>query len=272
MTIIASTDFSEIAENAVQYAASIAKVSKYKLVLYHGYTLPLHAAHAHISAENFQKLLNSAIDNLKNKAKALSEKYDIEVIPEFSFSYIGDELIELIKKHEAKGIVIGMAEKSLEQDLMGNTTTAIIKNINIPVLAVPLNAKFNGLKKIIFACDNPKEISNDILEKINDTAQKLGGELEIFSVDEQVDELKTENAPSLITNVLDTQLQGINYYYKNVRSNAVIEAIKQEVEDYQADLLIMAPKQYGFWASIVHRSKTRLMASGMNIPLLSIPQ
>ncbi|MNH31162.1 hypothetical protein D3C79_915000 [compost metagenome] len=61
------------------------------------------------------------------------------------------------------------------------------------------------------------------------------------------------------------------YYYRNTESTEVIKAIKQEVLDTQTDLLVMIPQKHGFWSSLMHRSKTRAMASGNNIPLLSIP-
>ncbi len=70
---------------------------------------------------------------------------------------------------------------------------------------------------------------------------------------------------------MDSGLAGISHYYKNVLSDNVITAIKDEIDNTQADLLVMVPHKYGFWESVIHRSKTSIMASGNNIPLLSIP-
>jgi len=51
----------------------------------------------------------------------------------------------------------------------------------------------------------------------------------------------------------------------------VLKVIEEEVIHMNADLLIMVPQKYGFLESIIHRSKTRVMASNNNVPLLSIP-
>jgi len=51
----------------------------------------------------------------------------------------------------------------------------------------------------------------------------------------------------------------------------VIKAIKNELQVSGADLLIMVPYRYGFWNSLIQRSKTRMMASKSSVPLLSIP-
>lgn len=272
MTIIALTDFSPTAENALRYAASMAKMMDYKLIIYHSYTIPLHAAHAHISGENFQRLLDSAVSRLQKNADAIATEYAIDVITECSFANLEEQLGYFIVKYVPKVLVLGMPEKSLEQDLMGNITTTIIKDSSVPVLAVPIEAKFTTSGKVVFACDNTNDLPQDIVEKVKDTIRNLGGELEIFSVETEIRQLKSENSPALALNAVDAHLQGINYYYKNVRSNAVVNAIRKEVVDSGANLLIMVPKRYGFWESLVHRSKTRMMASGLNIPLLTIPK
>ncbi|MFV0572463.1 MAG: universal stress protein, partial [Xanthomarina gelatinilytica] len=66
-------------------------------------------------------------------------------------------------------------------------------------------------------------------------------------------------------------LSGIRYYFRNVASIQIIDAIHTEVKQMEADLLIMVPYKYGFWDSLVHRSKTRVMASESSVPLLSLP-
>lgn len=65
-------------------------------------------------------------------------------------------------------------------------------------------------------------------------------------------------------------LEEVSYYYKNVQSEAVIDEIRNEMLEYKPDVLIMVPYEYGFWSSLIHKSKTRIMSSGLDIPLLSI--
>jgi len=208
---------------------------------------------------------------LKKKAELLAFTYDIQVAHESTFSFIEDDLNEILVKYDAKLIVLGMANKSLEQDLLGNTTTTAIKKMNFPVLAVPIGAKFEGLKKILFACDILQGVSRDILSKIKGLAVESDSEIEVFYVDQKIDELKADGRGLISLDVINDGLDGVTYSHKNVRSNTVIKEIEKEIIEYQAELLIMIPKEYGFWASLVHKSKTRMMASGLNIPLLSIP-
>jgi nucleotide-binding universal stress UspA family protein len=269
--LIVATDFSEVAENAVEYAAAIAKHNNAKLILYNSFVIPTHAANTLLPAASIQKLITDNEIRLIERGLCLSIDYDIEVEHESNLSFVQDALKSLIDKHQAVLVVLGMNTKTLEQDLWGNTTTSAIKKLNLPVMAVPLGARFEGTKNVLFACDVLRGISEKVLANIKELAIALNAEVEVFNVSQKVEELKTLNPSLPEVSAIDDGLEGISYYYKNVNSNAVIKEIEKEIIDFRADLLIMVPKKYGFWASIIHRSKTRIMASGLKIPLLSLP-
>ena len=270
-TIIVATDFSVVAENAVEYAAAIAKNHHAKLILFNSFALPVHAANTLLPAHSIQHMINDNMDKLTVRAAALTEKYNIEVVPESIFSFIEDELTGLFNKHKGDVLVLGMAARTTEQDLWGNTTTSAIRKLKFPVLAVPLGAVFDGIRKVLFACDELSSVPDHILARIKDLPATVEAEVEIFHVDDTVEELKADDKNLLSVNVMNDEMDGITYYYKNVKSNAVIKEIAKEVIAYKANLLVMVPKKHGFWSSIVHRSKTRMMAAGLDIPLLSIP-
>nr|WP_121272389.1 universal stress protein [Pedobacter schmidteae] len=271
MTIIVATDFSDVAENAVEYAAAIARHNNARLILFNSFVIPTHASNTLLPGSSFQRLLNENEIRMIERALSLSVTYDIEVGHESAFSFVEDELQTLLVKYEASLVVLGMNTKNLEQDLWGNTTTNAIKKLKFPVLAVPQGATFDGIKKVLFACDVLSGVSEKVLRNIKELALSLNAEVEVFNVNRALEELKKEGADLEATHAIDDGLEGITYYYKNVKSNTVIKEIEKEIEVFGADMLIMVPKKYGFWASLVHTSKTRIMASGLHIPLLSIP-
>jgi nucleotide-binding universal stress UspA family protein len=271
-TIIAATDYTALAENAVDYAAAaIARQKNYRLVLFNDFTIPVHVMSKAVSAKDVQDLLDENKVLLDAKALLLAQQYSIEVLTLTTFSFVENAIKELIAKYEPELIVMGMEEKTLEQELWGNTTTSVIKKLHIPVLAVPAKVKYNGLRKVLFSCDLVHGISDQLLERIKEIALITKSEVEILLINETVDELKEKGADLDVLRHIDEGLEGIDYYYKNIKSDSIIRGIADEIKRMDADLLIMAPQQYGFWGSMVHRSKTRIMASGLNIPLLSFP-
>ena len=267
--IIAATNFSDTANNAVTYAAGFAKATGTKLILFHSFSLSIHSANSRISGEGMQKELDKTSLRLERLGTEIANLFDIEVECFCNYSFLEDQLHTLIEDTNAQLVVMGMADRSLEQDLMGNATTAIIKNINIPVLAVPTNARFLNLKKILFAFDNESLSSIEKLSWFASMAESLKAEVEFFSVNEKVEELLLEQEK--INPQEEESYKEVKFVYKNIRSGAVINEIKKEIKNYNADILVMVPQKYGFWDSIVHISKTRIMASGLDIPLLSLP-
>ncbi|GAA6765773.1 hypothetical protein AAFH68_17110 [Flavobacterium sp. CGRL1] len=267
-TIIAAVNFSDTAVNAATYASGLAKATGSKLVLFNSFTMSVHSSNSRITAGELQKELERASLRLNILAKDLAKMFDIEVECFSSHSFLESEIDIIIENTKADLVVLGMAERSFEQDLIGNTTTSLIKKLRIPVLAVPGNARFKNINKILFARDAsmlPLEEKNSWFIQM---AEVLKAEVEFFSVDEKIDHLMKQQGE--IYQEDHEAFQSVKFIYKSIRSSTVVNEIRNEIKNYGADILVMAPQKYGFWDSLVHISKTRIMASGLDIPLLSI--
>jgi len=271
-TFIVPTDFSPEAENALEYACSAAKDLNARIILFNSYSFPVHASNARLSASSMRSLEEHNKELLHERAEKLSKQCGIIIDYEYGLMVeVSEELDNLMLKYEGDMVIMGMAPKSVAQELFGNTTTSVMMKQKYPVLAVPMGSAYVGIQKILFACDNPDEVPKKILDRIREMASILKAEVEVFRVMAKVRNLEKPGSFQESSKVIDEGLEGISYYYKNVESGAVIAEIEKEVKAINADLLIMMPKKYGFWDSMAHRSKTRIMASNNHVPLLSIP-
>lgn len=270
--IIVATDFSKEAENAVEYAAAAAKVVGAKVVLFHLYKLSVHAMNSRLGPSAFDDLYVASRNKLSERAKEISQKYNIRAEGDWHKDDFYLELKQSIAHFQADILVLGMADKSLEQDMLGNTTTSVINRLQFPVLAVPYGAKFEGIKTILFAADILRGVHKLVLNKVKEVASDFGAEhVEIFHVSDRVKEIEKEGIKASTESMFGEGSNDIKYLYKNVESNAVIEEVQKEIKEINADMLIMVPNKYGFWGSLIHRSKTRIMASGTEVPLMSLP-
>lgn len=268
-TIIIATDFSAEAKNATQYILPVAKSRNYRIVLFSLKNASIHALNARMPSYTIDNFLDDESHKLAKAAKEIQQENELEVIPYFTTGLFYEELERCIEEYDAFMLVMGMAGKSVEQDLLGNTTTTAINRLKIPILAIPRNAKFKGLKNILYACDVERGMQKKVLKDVQLIANDIGAQVEVFYVKRQLDKLINDKVPDLKN--LMKELAPLNLSYKDVISTEIVESIKEEVEALQADLLIMVPYRYGFWNSLVHKSKTRMMAYGSNVPLLSIP-
>ncbi|MCD8539972.1 MAG: universal stress protein [Leadbetterella sp.] len=268
--ILVATDYSKEAENALEYAAAAAKVAGARVVLFHVYKLSVHALNSRLGPGSFDDLYKASRKRLEDRAEEIAAQYGIRAEADWHKDDFYSELKQSIGYFNADILVLGMAEKSLEQDMLGNTTTAVIHRLRFPVLAIPYGVRFEGIRTLLFAADVLRGIHRDVLEKVKEVAGDFGAtQVEIFHVSNKVREIEEKGAHP--ESMFGEENGNIKYYYKNVVSDAVIEEIQKEVKVIDADILIMVPNRYGFWSSLVHRSKTRIMASGSAIPLLSLP-
>lgn len=269
-TFIAATDFSKEADNAVEYACFAAAIFDTDVLLFNAYHIPLHVSNARLPATVFNELMEKNEWLLKEKAEELSRKYSIKVRYETRFSQVDEEIEKIFAEYDAEIVIMGTAPHSLGQELFGNTTTSLIMQHKLPVLAIPPGVKYKPVRKILFAVDFLRGVNIRILERIRLYARAAAAEVEVFHVQRKLRSIDEDLQQSAIDNI-DSGLKDVSHTYKNIESDRVIDEIQNEIKQIDADLLIMVPQRYGFWKSIVHRSKTRVMASQTEIPLLSIP-
>lgn len=267
-TIIVATDFSLEADNAMLYLAEAAAEHGFRIVLFNLYNVSIHAQNARVSSQSINDIFHRRETKIQDVAKSLLSVYKIKVSTHVASGDFYEELKRCITNEKADLVTMGMAQKSLEQDLLGNTTTAALHRLKFPVLAIPSTAQYKGIKNILFACDITRGVHVSILENVKKVASQFGAGVEVFLVRKRIEEISEE---PIEMKVIKEGLSGIRYYFRNVASIQIIDAIHTEVKQMEADLLIMVPHKYGFWDSLVHRSKTRVMASESSVPLLSLP-
>src|SRR5690554_4508476 len=148
---IVPTDFSPEAENALEYACSAARDLNARVILFNSYSFPVHASNARLSASSMNTLEEHNKELLHERATRLSKEWDIVINYEYGLMVeVSEELDKIVEKYQGDMVIMGMAPKSVAQEIFGNTTTSVIMKQKYPVLAVPIGSKYSGLKKILF--------------------------------------------------------------------------------------------------------------------------
>lgn len=268
-TIIVCTDFSSEAENAVQYAASLAQENKYKLVLFHLQQISVHALNAQVSADYFYEQTVKNQNKMIAKTSELHSLYSIDSRYYLASGSFFEELENCIHDHSADLVIMGMREKTFEQKLLGDIATRAIHKIKKPLLTVPGHLQYTGIKKILFAYDIHKNMTWSAMNDIYSFVSGFHAETEIFNVNDRLEDF------TQVMNDIDLNsgydMEDIKYSFKMIESIEVIKAIEDEITLTNPDILMMIPYQYSFLESLFHQSKTTRMASENKIPLLSIP-
>ena len=181
-TILVATDFSDPANNAVDYAAHLAKQTGAELILFNVFKLNIHASNSLASNSSIEKLIDKNEDQLTELAEELEEKYQIRARWELRKNDAIDSLKEYMDSHSVDLVVMGIESNLTEYKLFGNTTTAAIKLMQFPLLVVPNDIHFEGIKKIMYACEASYLKAESELPFLKQFVRSFNAQLDIFHV------------------------------------------------------------------------------------------
>ncbi|MEQ8242343.1 universal stress protein [Fulvivirga sp.] len=270
LKIIFATDFTDAADNAIQYGIDFSKAlagNELECYLVHAYKhfVPYNDTPAIPVIEN-ESLKEELKTRLAERSNELQELIDIT--PIFKRGNVTEVLEEIVADKAPDLIVMGTRERSaFERMTLGTHTAEVIKKVNCPVLAIPLEAEFKKLKKITFTADyEPLNIDYKSLVFIKDLARKEGSKftvLHVFDSDEK-DGLKEKMEKT----ALHRYFSDVDHDHQAVAGMNTIEGITRHIEHDQPDLIIAIPRHRNFIQEIFHSSISNELLYQTQVPIL----
>jgi nucleotide-binding universal stress UspA family protein len=272
-TILIATDYSRSANNSLEYAAALAKGMEARLVIFNAFNLAMAPKPDPAYFPDVDDMIRENGERLNRIGKKISAAYGIAVDCVSTTDLILNGLQKQLKMHQADLLVLGIKNKSFINKVLGTITTSVMKHSKCPVLIVPEDATFRGIRRILFACDYKYLSKNSRLESIYEIASTYKAQVQILHVEkEQVFiPVHTTRHSSRHTPNMEELLTGIKHTYRFIPEDDVMEGIQKGLEEYHADLLVMVPHKPGFWESLFHPSMTKRMALHTHVPLLALP-
>lgn len=268
-TILVATDYSAPANNAVEYAAQLARESGAELILFHVYKLSVHASNSLVSTSaNIDNLIRQSESRLAETAAETATRFGITVRWELG----KDDTIESLKTYTASDpvdlVVMGIESNLPEYRLFGNTTTAAVRLMKFPLLVVPNDIQFHGINRIMYACEASYVKEAGSLDVLKDFAKTFHAPLDVFHViTHHPEQIRNEQLEELIGDML----HDVDHHYRYVHNSAVKEGIEEGLQQQPADLLVMIHHRLGFFESLVKGSHTSHVTLTTRVPLLVLP-
>jgi nucleotide-binding universal stress UspA family protein len=271
-TILATTDYSPAATNALEYAAALAGFLRARLVLFNAFHLAIPTATTKTGIPDIGELMEQNQLKLDATAALFARAYDIEVISSTSSEPFLAALDKQVKQHEADVVVMGMQGDSLSRKLFGSMTTSVIYRARYPVLVVPERAPYRGIFRILFACNYAYITPTHKLDMLHELAMAYDARVRILHVEnrEEVAQSILKPTQRAIPN-MEQLLRGVKHTYAFIKEEVVARGIEKGIVEWDADLLVMVPHKPDFWDGLLRRSHTRQMALDSPIPLLALP-
>ena len=155
-----------------------------------------------------------------------------------------------------------LEEVLITSDVGVETTLKIIDKVKCPVIVVPSEAEFDGIKRITFAYDNKRIKEPANLNILMDYVNKFDARLEVLNINSQ-DSAKEENVV-----VLEESLKGIEYDFTTIQSDDISEGILDYLKGKPTDVLVALKRDHGFMEKVFRHSVTKKLILHTELPLM----
>lgn len=273
------TDFSENADHATRYAIELASHIKADLLLYNCFVVPTAMPMADQVGwpvneyEELQKDSGNEMRELSARVRSI-----IGNLPEGAFKPLVHRhkqegqthlnLDELARDEEIIMYVAGSHNPGLTTILTGNHMHQLIDQAKMPLLIVPAHAKFEPLKKIVFATDlNADDFV--VARALGMLAAPFNGSITLAHVCDDSSYERSKN--ELFIFELKQALPDAELRFQEVHRKDLQDGLTWLAKHSPFELLVMVHRDEGFWNRVFSPSETKKVATNLKQPLLVFP-
>lgn len=276
--ILIPTDFSEAANNSLDYAVQLAKSGMVaKIVVLHSYQLPVttYAPETTVPA-TYVPDQAYLMDEVQNKAEEEMKELEVKYLQPSGIPYeclikVGstmDNLNDTVTEYEIDLVVMATQKASKLERLLGDLTAYALEKCQAPLLLVPDDTVFRPVQRIAFATDLKKIIRAEVFDKLKYLALAFRAHIVVLNVNTDIKELSEEETIEL--NHIKHELQGMEYHFQFIDGEDAEQAILDYVHKQEIDLVAAVPRHHGFFEGLFKSSVTRKIALHTRVPLLAI--
>jgi nucleotide-binding universal stress UspA family protein len=265
-TILFATDYSPAAQNAAIYAMHLSEHLQANLELVHAYVIPFAYTDSPVPLLNIDEIQKIAEDSMEvelRRLKTLSP--DINITTKIMPGDIIDCLNERIEENPPMLIVMGTSGQGSDSMLWGSMAVKALRSLKAPVLAVPANVAWKPVSKICFAADYDQVSEHTPSTEILTWARLMGATLNVIHVDKPE---KAVTPPITLVNMLELA----NPQYHAIINENIEGGVAEFLQEHNIGWLLVIPKKYGFFESLFHKSRTKLLTQVSNVPVLALHQ
>lgn len=271
--ILFPTDFSEVASNAFVHALEFAKIVQGQLVLLHTFELPVYDNQFFPENYNvvFDSLQLSEFEMFKEeipKLRMIAAERNLDKIKMTHRLMDGNLIYNIkraIKEEKIDFVVMGTSGASgWEAFFLGSNAGSVISAIDVPVLSVPLEAKFKKVETIGFTT-RYRAKDKKALKDVLDIAKKMKAKVRCLYV-------KTNNSDVAEATMKhwEKEFEGEPVIFSVIPSDDVKSTIIDFVLFKDIDLLAMMTYKRNFFVELFKPSLTQKFANDFDVPILAM--
>ncbi|MBF4487649.1 universal stress protein [Flavobacterium sp. CSZ] len=269
--ILFPTDFSECATNAFVHALEFAKVVNAELILLHTFEIPVYDSQ--FFPENYAAIYSSIelakFEMFKDeipKLRTIAEERNLSAIVIKHRLMDGDLIYNLknaVEEDKVDFVIMGSSgETDWTKFFLGSNTSAVISEIQVPVLCIPADTKFKKIKNIGFTT-RYREKDKVELRKVLDIAKKTNAKVKSLYV-----KTSSSDVSDVTIKEWEKEFANENIEFLVLPSDEVKETILDFILYKDIDILTTITHKRSFFEGLFDSSFTKKIAKEVSVPVL----
>ncbi len=269
--ILFPTDFSDAATNAFVHALEFAKVVNAELILLHTFEIPVYDSQ--FFPENYASIYSSIelakFEMFKDeipKLRTIAAERNLEDIVIKHRLMDGDLIYNLknaVEEDSIDFVIMGTNSVSdWTKFFTGSNTESVISGVEVPVLCIPIDAKYKKVKTIGFTT-RYREKDKKELKKVLKIAKKTDAKVKSLYVKTSNSDVTEETRKEF-----EKEFAGENVEFLVLPSDDVKETILDFVLYKDIDILTTITHKRSFFESLFDSSFSKKIAKEVPIPIL----
>lgn len=266
--IITTTDFSDIADQAVSYACRMASDHGASLTLLHTYIMPVPFADTPIPVIPVEELKEIADEKMTEYVARLRQLYpNLTITSRVLYGSVVDCLLDYAEENSPWLIILSNNNQGDTGLFADSTIIDALRELKCPVIAVPPGTVYRPVRKICFACDLHNITEKFPSEKLIDLVLQTKATLHVLNVGTESD---IKEGTIMDTERLHMYLSAVEPQYHFIQHKDADTAINTFVNSNNMDWLVMLPHKHSFFESLFYKSHTKAMTHTSHIPLVAL--
>ncbi|MBC7552657.1 MAG: universal stress protein [Taibaiella sp.] len=266
--IITATDFTPVAETAVNYACRLAMDLDAEILVLHCYTFPVVFSDMPIPSP-VNDMDRIAEDSMKALLERLHSAYpQVSIKGSVIYGDIQEAIDEFSELNESPVLVVIGNHYSVDNPAWHESTLMdVFRHLRFPVLAIPAETVYQKVKKIGFAYDNKYAGSSLALIELREIVKLLNAELHVFF---DVPDLLVDESFGKINDAALNILSSAEPLYHVFYEKNIDEAIAGFIDKYNTDWLTIIPRKHSFFERLFRKSHTLSLVNNSHLPILAL--
>lgn len=274
-TILFPTDFSANSIHASRYAAMLATKTGAKIIILHGYPIPIPIANEQqLIFDTEISVLKSEVDATENLGvftqKFITDTHltSTNITQMIEYGLLSDVIIKVANTTDIDCIVMGT--KGIDDAIdrwIGTNAQRVIESVECPVWLIPEKTPINLPKSILYAADFEEDEAL-ATKKILEIAHPLGASCNVIHIHEKF-ETNTFNTIEKEVADLENTFGNEDVTFKNLNKEGVIDSLEVYIKTNKPDVLALAVYEKSFLRKMFNASISQYFVEDASLPMLT---